>query len=49
MLFSWILSVHPFEEKTDDREGRVAAWGAGGVERTKKRKIVKIVKYELWK
>ena len=43
MLFSWISSVHPFEETTD-REGRVVAWGAWRVGRTKKREIVKIVK-----
>ena len=49
MLFSWISSVQPFEGKTDDREGGVVAWGAWGFERTKKREIGKIVKYELWK
>ena len=48
MLFSWISSVHPFEETTD-REGRVVAWGAWRVGRTKKREFFKIVKYELWK
>ena len=49
MFFSWISSAHPFEEKIDDREGGVVAWGAWRVEKTKKREIVKIVKYELWK
>ena len=42
MLFIWISSVYPFEETTD-REGRVVAWGAWRVGRTKKREFDKLL------
>ena len=43
MLFSWISSLHPFEEKTDDREGGVVAWGIGGLKEQRKGKLSKLL------
>ena len=43
MLFSWISSVHPFEEKTDDREGGVVAWVAWRLKEQRKGKLLKLL------
>ena len=44
MLFSWISSSHPFEEKTDDREGEVVGLrGFWGLKEQRRGKLLKLL------
>ena len=43
MLFSWISSVHPFEEKTDDRGEGWWRGGIGGLKEQRNGKLLKLL------